>query len=440
MIQVTGICETHRSLQEQQPATMSGTSPATQASATPFDRTRELRSSRWYLILWIGVVYAWGMIQPINPARMQGRELLFTALMLAHAAVYWISLSLAQGRLRRVLYCLVQTGLVATISFVTYNPFVILGLYIALNGATVLLLGQLRPAALAVTGNLALALFTIWLSIPATGNIILFSAFVIPVTLFVVGGAALLLEQANARVRMRALLAELETAHRQLAEYADRVEDLTLAAERQRMARELHDTLAQGLAGLILQLEAANSHQASGRSDRAQEIVQQAMARARATLADARRAIDGLREGPAGRADLPKAVREEVARFATATGIPCALDLALPPALPDAVHEHALRAVAEGLTNVARHAQATQAWVRLSSAGDRLEIQVRDDGIGFDPATAAQAGHYGLLGMRERARLAGGRLEIVSSPGTGTTLRLSLPLVTATGDGRTESV
>jgi NarL family two-component system sensor histidine kinase YdfH len=419
---------------------MSGIPPATQASATPFDRTRELRSARWYLILWVGVVYAWGLIQPTNPARMQGRELLFTALMLAHAAVYWISMSLARGRLRLVLYCLVQTGLVATISFVTYNPLVILGLYVALNGAAVLLLGQLRPAALAVTVNLALALFTVWLLMPVTGNFILFSAFIIPVTLFVVGGAALLLQQANARVRMRALLAELETAHRQLAEYADRVEDLTLAAERQRMARELHDTLAQGLAGLILQLEAASSHQASGRPDRAQEIVQQAMARARATLADARRVIDGLREGPAGPADLSEAVREEVARFTTATGIPCALDLALPSALPNAVHEHVLRAVAEGLTNVARHAQATQAWVHLSCADARLEIQVRDNGIGFDPAAAAQAGHYGLLGMRERARLAGGKLEIISGPETGTTLQLYLPLNVADHDGRTETM
>jgi NarL family two-component system sensor histidine kinase YdfH len=417
---------------------MSEIPSATQASATRFDRTRELRSSRWYLILWVGVVYVWGMIQPSNVIPMQGKELLFSALMLAHAAGYWAGMSLSLAwRHVGLLCCLVQMALVAAIGFVAPNPMVIMGLYVALSGAAVLLLGQPRPAALAVTGNLALAVLMLWPSLPERNGFVLVLAFLVPVTLFVVGGAALLLQQANARVRTRALLAELETAHRQLAEYADRVEDLTLAAERQRMARELHDTLAQGLAGLILQLEAASSHQASGRSDRAQEIVQQAMARARATLADARRAIDGLREGPA---DLSKAVREEVARFTTATGILCALDLALPPALPDAVHEHALRAVAEGLTNVARHAQATQAWVRLSGANDRLEIQVRDNGIGFDPAAVAQAGHYGLLGMRERARLAGGKLEITSSPGKGTTLQLSLPLITATGDGRMESV
>ena len=103
--------------------------------------------------------------------------------------------------------------------------------------------------------------------------------------------------QADARVKAQELLAELEAANRRLTESADQIEDLTLANERQRMARELHDTLAQGLAGLILQLEAADSHLASGHPDRAQAIVQQAMTRARETLAESRRAIDGLRAG-----------------------------------------------------------------------------------------------------------------------------------------------
>ena len=81
------------------------------------------------------------------------------------------------------------------------------------------------------------------------------------------------------------LLAELETANRQLTEYAARVEDLTIAAERQRMARELHDTLSQGLAGLILQLEAADAHLAANRPERARGILEQSMEKARGTPA-----------------------------------------------------------------------------------------------------------------------------------------------------------
>ena len=100
----------------------------------------------------------------------------------------------------------------------------------------------------------------------------------------------------------------------------------------------------------------------------------------------------------------------------------------LPP-LPDDIREHALRVVSEGLTNVARHAQASQVWIRVACGDDGLEVEVRDDGVGFDPAVAAaQSGHYGLLGMRERARLAGGTLVVESAPGKGAILRLSVPL------------
>ena len=127
--------------------------------------------------------------------------------------------------------------------------------------------------------------------------------------------------------------------------------------------------------------------------------------------------------------DGAEAVRQEADHFATATGIPCTLDLATLPPLPDDIREHALRVVSEGLTNVARHAQASQVWIRLASGDDDLEVEVRDDGVGFDPAAAAaQSGHYGLLGVRERARLAGGTLVVESAPGKGTILRISVPL------------
>jgi len=145
-------------------------------------------------------------------------------------------------------------------------------------------------------------------------------------------------------------------------------------------------------------------------------------------LADARRAIGDLRQGAAVPEDLSEAVREEADHFATATGIACTLDLDSLPPLPDDMREHTLRVVSEGLTNVARHAQASQVWIRLASGDDCLEVEVRDDGVGFDPAAAAaQSGHYGLLGMRERARLAGGTLVVESTPGKGTVLRLCVP-------------
>ena len=239
------------------------------------------------------------------------------------------------------------------------------------------------------------------------------------------------MRQLTARAESQKLLEELQEAHAQLAEYAQQVETLTLEAERQRMARELHDTLAQGLAGLVLQLEALEASLERDNMQQALNITGQAKERARTTLADARRAIDDLRSTDAATAE---AVSREVERFTTATGIPCRLDL--PPQLNVSQRrgEHLLRFVSEGLANVASHAQATQVWLSLAEEDSRLQIQIRDNGRGFDPHDTVAAGHYGLLGLRERARLAGGELAVASEPGAGTTLSLTLPLQAQNGE------
>jgi NarL family two-component system sensor histidine kinase YdfH len=214
-----------------------------------------------------------------------------------------------------------------------------------------------------------------------------------------------------------------------LAEYALEVENLTITNERQRMARGLHDTLAQGLAGLILQLEAANIHIEEKRVNKTHEILQQALARARLTLVDARRAIDDLRFESSDPRRLAEGISREVVRFNNATGIPCKLILDLPDTLTDEVSEHIFRTVTEGLGNIARHAQANQAGVEITQADNHVNLRIWDDGAGFDPEEEiTRAGHYGLLGIRERARLAGGTLTIDSSPGSGTRINLSLPM------------
>ncbi len=165
------------------------------------------------------------------------------------------------------------------------------------------------------------------------------------------------------------------------------------------------------------------------RLEQAQTIVQHAMSRARATLADARRAIQDLRTASDAPDDLKDSVQLEVDRFSAATGIPCVLELNLPEHIPVQLIEHTRRAAAEGLTNVARHAQASQVWLRVGHKDGMLEIGVRDDGLGFEPRLLEDSsGHYGLIGLRERARLAGGTLEVTSTPGEGTELIMRLPL------------
>jgi NarL family two-component system sensor histidine kinase YdfH len=380
------------------------------------------------MLLVLQSVYGWSLFAS-HDLRAPARLIPFTGLTLVHAALHLISPRLSPRRRWLPAYFVAQ-GVLAfalnqmmSVSGAAYGLY----LYLALAAEVIgLLSNRPRLAAPVATAYLALAVFNFvwlwgWAALPA------FIVLAAPQTFFVKAFAMLFFRQINARKRAQELLNELETAHRQLAEYAARVEDLTLVNERQRMARELHDTLAQGLAGLILQLEAVDKQLTHGRPERAQTIAAQAMERARRTLTDARQVIDDLRVTDS--ASLAERVCDEVERFTATTGIPCELDLNLSALASDSFQEHAFRAVAEGLANVARHARARRVWVRLAEVNGELEIVVRDDGVGFDSAEVnGRAGHYGLIGLRERARLAGGSLEVASAPGQGATLTLRLPI------------
>jgi NarL family two-component system sensor histidine kinase YdfH len=226
------------------------------------------------------------------------------------------------------------------------------------------------------------------------------------------------------RAKAEELAENLESANAKLAAYSARIESLTLQNERQRMARELHDTLAQGVAGLVLQLEAVRAHLASSRMDRASAIVEQALTRARSTLAESRAAIDDLRAAPAS---LTESVREKVDRFTQSTGIPCELDLSVQDnELSTEMADHTLGILSEALVNITRHAQATRVHVKFIVQKDELQLEIRDNGKGFDMNQKIDSGHYGLLGMRERARLTGGALTVESDSQHGTTVRFVL--------------
>ena len=396
----------------------------------PAGEDNDVRESRLFFLLVTFVLagVAIAEVRGISALRAPSRLIPFAILMAVHITLYWLSPRFADTLRRMMTYLVVQATLVFVLTQFPRDLSIIMGLYPALLGIAVGMLREKRRIVPTVIIWLGLATLNLLLNLGLSA-LMTWVMFAPPLTFFVVVYVVLYGRQVEARDRAQSLLRELETANTELAEYADRVEDLTLAAERQRMARELHDTLAQGVAGLILQLEAADSHLSGGRAERAQGIVQQAMARARATLAEARQAIRDLREQTSSSPDLASALREETERFTNATGIPCALDLRLPDALPDTLCEHTLRVVAEALANVARHAQAHHAWVSGVETEDWLDVEVRDDGVGFDPAAiTTESGHYGLIGMRERARLAGGTLAIDSVPGTGTRLLLRLPL------------
>jgi NarL family two-component system sensor histidine kinase YdfH len=196
------------------------------------------------------------------------------------------------------------------------------------------------------------------------------------------------------------------------------------------MARELHDTLAQGVAGLVLQLEAVKHHLNEGEAAESQLIVAEASTQARDALRKARAAIDDLRAEALFAPDFIMGVTQQARKFSDSNNLLVELDAQLPNSLllPPATSLHARRALAEMLANVARHAEATTVCVELRLTDGCLLISVIDDGMGFDVETAVRPGHYGIIGLKERARLTGGQFSIESAPESGTKALLRLPL------------
>jgi NarL family two-component system sensor histidine kinase YdfH len=391
------------------------------------------------LLLGIALIYLWGAFAggALNEQVAPGALLLFTLLMLLHFSLYAVGSSAAADSVwRRVCYLPVQALLIVLISVVAHRFTVTLFLYLALVAEIASQVISIRIVLL--EGFACVLLFSLNVhflfgrepvplvpSRPVPFSMAL--VYVLPAFVLIVGYA---LQQTRAHTRTQKLLRELEQTHRQLAEDAVRIEELTRVAERQRMARELHDTLAQGLTGLVLQLEAVKAHLVGGREGRALEIVKQAMGRARSTLADARSAIDDLRTSAIPPTDLQRGLEEEARRFTAATGIPCTTRFSSLSPMSSACGEAILRSVAEGLLNVARHARARQVWLGVTEQHEQLAIEVRDDGKGFDPEAVAGQGHYGLLGLGERARSLGGQLVLRTGPGEGTTLCFLLPAQT----------
>jgi two-component system, NarL family, sensor kinase len=201
------------------------------------------------------------------------------------------------------------------------------------------------------------------------------------------------------------------------------------AEERNRLAREIHDTLAQGLTAITLHLETADALLDAGPGlEPARQPVAQALALARANLEEARRSVQDLRAAPLENRTLPEALSGLAEEWTAKWQVPVhfSQEGAGPP-LPLRVEAGLYRIAQEALTNAVRHAQANRVNMRLALSAREARLSVDDDGRGFDPGQLP-AGRFGLIGLNERARLLGGRLELQSSPGQGTRVTVSVPL------------
>jgi signal transduction histidine kinase len=226
--------------------------------------------------------------------------------------------------------------------------------------------------------------------------------------------------------QLEAALAENTGLHAQLLAQA---REAGILDERQRMAGEIHDTLAQGLTGIVTQLEAAEQALANQHApDEWQRHIDLARALARESLTEARRSVRALRPEQLDGAPLPDAIaglahdwsqRSAVAVHVETTGDCRRL-------APD-TEATLFRVAQESLTNVAKHAQASKVWLTLSYLDDVALLDIRDDGVGFDPDARRPDG-YGIDGMRRRLQRVAGSLEVESAPGEGTAINASVPV------------
>ena len=255
-------------------------------------------------------------------------------------------------------------------------------------------------------------------------------------------------ELAEAHSRLEATLAENTGLHRQLLAQA---REAGVLDERQRMAGEIHDTLAQGLTGIITQLQAAE--EAADDPAEQHRHFDTATRLARESLSEARRSVRALRPEPLERARLGEALAGVAKRWSALHAIPVHVTttgtaLTLRPEADLAL----LRTAQEALANVAKHASATRVGLTLSYMADGVVLDVRDDGRGFNPASAgnrepayaaspphdgdhtgdsgghALSGGFGLVAMRHRIEGLSGTLQVESEPGAGTAISASVPV------------
>jgi len=213
----------------------------------------------------------------------------------------------------------------------------------------------------------------------------------------------------------------------------DRSLELGALEERNRLAREIHDTLAQGLAAITLQLETADALMHVENVEGAHDAVMRALTLARANMEEARRSVLDLRAAPLEKQSFCDALRALVKRYGEDRGLQTHVELiGADRPLPMRVEAGLYRIAQEALTNVVRHASAKHIWVTFTAQPDQVELLIEDDGQGFDPTTIP-ADRFGLIGLNERARLLGGTFEVCTQPGEGASLHIIIPL--ASGEG-----
>ncbi len=234
-------------------------------------------------------------------------------------------------------------------------------------------------------------------------------------------------ELSPADLRLLHTIGDLLSIAVERARLFERSTQLGALEERNRLAREIHDTLAQGLTAIALQLESAEALlEVQADLSRVRNSISKALELTRSNLEEARRSVLDLRAAPLEGRSLAQALADLATSVAGTPSVQFTAVGASYP-LPVRIEVGLYRIVQEALTNITRHAAARQVQITLVTTPEAVQCRIEDDGCGFDPESVSQ-GRYGLIGLNERARLLGGTLRLQSNPGAGTQVEVTVPL------------
>lgn len=210
----------------------------------------------------------------------------------------------------------------------------------------------------------------------------------------------------------------------QLGQYANTLDHLVTSRERNRLARELHDTLAHTLSGVAVNLEAIKT-MIPPEQQEVTVMLDHSLAATRLGLEETRRALQDLRAQPLEDLGYPLAIRNLAQALTDRDGIATTIDIEPDlPVLPPDVEQSLYRITQETIENITQHAEARHVSLELKKTGNQIELTIRDDGNGFNPKEKPVGSHFGLSDIRERAAIIGAKLNIDSHPGKGTTVHL----------------
>ena len=318
-----------------------------------------------------------------------------------------------------IVYVAAQIAIGGTLLFLATSPVIMFAMLPVVGQAVVLLPRRLLFAAcgtMLLVLVIPLAIFSGWRPASVLG------AFFLVGIVFVVMITELAVKEQRAKREVERLVSELKDANDKLRQYADQVEELATLKERNRLAREIHDSLGHYLTVVIVQIEAAMAVFERDREG-SLDVLRKAQGLAQKGLADVRRSVGALRAAPAETRSLIESMNNLIEECRV-SGLPTEFQLVGTPRNLSPSAELALyRAAQEALTNVRRHSQARAATVTLTYSTDSVWLKVHDDGVGATELTKG----FGLIGMHERVQNLGGEVRITTAANQGFTLEVSLP-------------